>query len=137
MDIKLEIGKTYRITHIRKGTFVSQLIDIVPTDPGDEADTQLLRMKIDTRKGSGQERLARTSAEVHVTDIRPSLVSHIDEMEGDAWLLQTRVVEEERREQKQFDTDLKNMVKTVLKEAETQKKPGLIDRLLGRKQNLH
>jgi hypothetical protein len=135
MDIKLEIGKTYKITHTRKGAFVAQLIDIVSTDPGDEQDVQLLRCKIDTRRGTGQERLARTHAEITVTDIRPSLIAHIEEVESDAWLLQRRVVEEDRAAQMQYEKDLERTVKKVLEtQAKTlpKKKPGIIDFLFGR-----
>lgn len=137
MDMQLEPGKTYRFTHIRKGTFVAQLIDVIPSDPGDEADTQLLKVKIDTRKGSGQERLARTNAEVHVTNLRPSLILQCEEVEGDAWLQQRQVKAEEDQAKKQYEADLKHTVETILKQAETHKKPGIMDRLFGRKQNLN
>ena len=142
MEIKeLIIGKTYRFTHIRKGNFIAQLIDIVPTDLGDEADTQLLRCKIDTRKQTGQERLARSAkADVTVTDIRPSLISNLEEVESDTWLVERRVNEEltqEQRQQQQYEADLKKTVKTILEAEKTQRKPGFMDSLLGRKQRKH
>jgi hypothetical protein len=92
----LQIGKVYAVHHRRKGHFKAQLIDIVKADEGDEQDTVLLTMKIDTREGGGQERLARSPGPVTVTNIRPSLIFNIDELPGEDWLIQQRVVEEER-----------------------------------------
>jgi len=96
MTKNLVIGKVYAIGHKRKGDFRAQLIDIVP---GDAQDPQLLTFKIDTRPGSGQERLARSKgASITVTNVRPSLVVRIDEMPGnDEWLLSQRVAEERRK----------------------------------------
>lgn len=92
----LTIGKVYAVHHKRKGHFKAQLIDIVRADEGDEQDAVLLTMKMDTREGTGQERLARSPGAVTVTNIRPSLVLNIDELPGEDWLLQQRVIEEER-----------------------------------------
>lgn len=96
---KLVVGKVYAIGHKRKGDFRAQLIDIVD---GDKQDPQLLTFKIDTRPGSGQERLAHAkNARVTVTNIRPSLVVRIDEMPDDEWLLSQRVAEERQRKVKE------------------------------------
>ncbi len=100
MDKTLTIGRVYAIGHKRKGDFRAVLIDIVP---GDAADPELLTVKIDTRPGSGQERLARTArAAVTVTNLRPSLIVRIEEMtgEGESWLLSQRVTEEAQRRQR-------------------------------------
>lgn len=127
-DLSLEIGKTYQFTHTRKGTFRAQLIDIVPADAGDEADTQLLCVKIDTRRGRGQDRLARSKADVTVTNIRPSLITQVEPLEDDAWLIETRVVEEasrEERERKLYEAELKkqarDIARTVVEEIEKKK----------------
>lgn len=91
----LVIGKVYAIGHKRKGDFRGQLIDIVE---GDAQDPQFLTFKIDTRPGSGQERLARSKhAAITVTNVRPSLVVRIEEMPDDEWLLSQRVAEERQR----------------------------------------
>lgn len=96
---QLTIGKVYAIGHKRKGDFRAQLIDIVP---GDTQDLQLLTMKIDTRPGSGQERLSHAkNARVTVTNIRPSLVVRIEEMPDDEWLLSQRVSEERQKKANQ------------------------------------
>lgn len=98
MDVtkELVIGRVYAIGHKRKGDFRAQLIDVVP---GDMADPQLLTIKIDTRRGSGQERLARSvHAAITVTNVRPSLIVRMEEMPDDEWLLSQRVVEERQRE---------------------------------------
>jgi hypothetical protein len=96
VDKELTIGKVYAIGHRRKGDFRAQLVDIVP---GDEADPFFLMFKIDTREGSGQEKLARArSAKITVTNLRPSLITRIEEMtDGDDWLCTQHIVEEEQR----------------------------------------
>lgn len=92
----LVIGRVYAVGHRRKGDFRGQLIDIVP---GDAADSQLLTFKIDTRPGSGQERLAHAkNAHITVTNLRPSLIVRIEEMPDDDWLLSQRVAEERQRQ---------------------------------------
>jgi hypothetical protein len=95
MDKELTIGKVYAIGHKRKGDFRAQLVDIVP---GDASDPSLLMFKIDTRPGSGQERLARAAnAKITVTNIRPSLITRIEEMPDDDWLCTQHILEEEQR----------------------------------------
>jgi len=99
LNAELTIGKVYAIGHRRKGDFRAQLVDIVP---GDKADPSLLMFKIDTRTGSGQERLARAAnAKITVTNIRPSLITRIEEMaEGDDWLCTQHIIEEEQRQRR-------------------------------------
>jgi hypothetical protein len=95
VDKDLTIGKVYAIGHKRKGDFRAQLVDIVP---GDAADPVFLMFKIDTREGSGQEKLARArSAKITVTNLRPSLIMRIEEMPDDDWLCTQHIVEEEQR----------------------------------------
>lgn len=78
MELTLEVGKEYVVTHKRKGIFRAVLIEIVPTRSGDECDDRYLTFEIPTGPGSGQERIARVDgAEQTVTNIRPSLVQHI------------------------------------------------------------
>lgn len=84
MELKLEVGKEYVVTHKRKGVFRATLIEIVPSRPGDECDDRYLTFEIPTGPGSGQERIARAkdadsgvTAELTVTNIRPSLVQHL------------------------------------------------------------
>ena len=95
----LKIGAVYSVRHQRKGLFKAQLIDVVKTLPGDEQDEVFLRMKIDTRPGTGQGRLVRAPGPVTVTDIRPSLVSSIEEIPDEDYLVNVRVVEEEQPKQ--------------------------------------
>ena len=99
MDKELTIGMVYAIGHKRKGDFRAQLVDIVP---GDAADPSLLTFKIDTRMGSGQERLARAAnARITVTNLRPSLIMRIEEMpEGNDWLCTQHIIEEEQRQRR-------------------------------------
>jgi len=94
--IDLELNKVYAVHHKRKGHFKAQLIDIILADAGDQQDETLLTMKIDTRRGWGQEQLARAPGPVAVTNIRPSLVVSMELLEGEDWLMTQRVVEEER-----------------------------------------
>jgi len=78
MELDLEIGREYVLTHKRKGVFRAKLLDIVPSHPGDEVDTKFLTFEIPTGSGSGQERLARAKgAATTETNIRPSLVIQI------------------------------------------------------------
>jgi hypothetical protein len=113
MDANLQVGKTYEFTHTRKGKFKAQLIEIIP---GDEADTQLLKVKIDTRRGRGQERLARVKADITVTNLRPSLISDIVQCEDEAWLIEKRVPEELSREEKErraYEAEQKRLAQTI------------------------
>jgi hypothetical protein len=113
MDTDLVVGKTYEFTHTRKGKFKAQLIDILP---GDEADARLLKVKIDTRRGRGQERLARVKTDVTVTNLRPSLISEILQCEDEAWLIEKRVPEElsrEERDRRTYETEQKRLADTI------------------------
>ena len=139
MDIKLVVGKTYLIKHMRKGEFCAQLIDINPTEAGD-SDAQLLRVKIDTRKGRGQERLARAPADVTVTDLRPSLITHMELVEDDAWLIDKKVPEAKSREERERELYEKELAKQAdrianltIEKLAASKKPSFFDRLLRRK----
>lgn len=78
MELDLEVGREYVLTHRRKGIFRAELLEVVPSHPGDEVDTQFLTFAIPTGPGSGQERLARAEGTaITITNIRPSLVVHI------------------------------------------------------------
>lgn len=78
MELNLEIGKEYSVTHKRKGFFRGVLLDLVPAPKGDPEDKKFLTFEIDTSKESGTEWLARVKgAEKTVTNIRPSLVTRI------------------------------------------------------------
>jgi hypothetical protein len=85
----LHVGRVYAIHHRRKGHFKALLEAVIPAETGDEKDTQLLTVRIDTRRGSGQERLARANSPVTVTNIRPSLVIAMVELD-ESWQVMPR-----------------------------------------------
>lgn len=90
-------GATYRIHHVRKGYFKARLKAVVPSDPGDLQDSQLLVMEIDTHRGSGQERLARSPTSVTETRIRPSLVLEIEQIDESWRMLPIKEVQTEMK----------------------------------------
>lgn len=105
MELKLEIGKEYAITHKRKGFFRARLIDVVKTPRGDKQDKQFLTFEIDTSNESGQEHLARVKgAKITVTNIRPSLITHIKVSTRSPKLPEpeVRAIEEERPKRVSF-----------------------------------
>lgn len=110
MEIKdVKIGKIYDVHHKRKGPFVAQLINF---EKCDKVDPVIMVMKYDVRAGTAQAGLATTPTQaVRVSGIRPSLVLRIEETDGDSWLREVKVPEEE---------------KIVRKE------PGFLDKLLRR-----
>jgi len=78
MELKLEIGKEYSVTHKRKGFFRAVLLDMVPAPKTDREDSEFLTFEIDTSEGSGSEWVARVrGAAKTVTNIRPSLITHL------------------------------------------------------------
>jgi len=95
---QLKVGSVYRIHHSSKGAFVAQLIDIVKADEGDEYDDVLLRVKYDVRAGTDQIGLSVIPGkqEVRVSRLRPSKIISIEELEGEDWLRQIKVREEEQ-----------------------------------------
>lgn len=98
MEKKLTKGDVYTIHHKSKGVFVAQLIDIVEAWPGDEYDTVFLTMKYDVRAGTDQVGLAITPGkdQVRVSNLRPSKISKIEKFEGESWLRDVKVPEEEK-----------------------------------------
>lgn len=94
--LDLKIGNVYRVTHKRKGTFVAQLINVVDTDPRDTTDDCFLTMKYDVRAGTDQVGLAIAPGKdsIRVSNLRPSLVLRMEELEGEDWLRQIKVAEE-------------------------------------------
>ena len=101
MELKWKVGNVYKFSHKRKGTFVGQLIEIVP---GDDIDPQFLTVKYDVRVGTDQVRLATTPGknDVRVSNLRPSLILQIEEQEGEHWLREVRVPEEVQPKEKGF-----------------------------------
>lgn len=97
-SIKLVVGNTYKIIHKRKGCFIGQLIDVVE---GDSADSQFLTFKYDVRAETDQARLAVNpgKGKVRVSNLRPSLVTKIEEVEGNEWLRNQIVPAELRRKE--------------------------------------
>lgn len=130
--MELEIGKTYKITHRKKGEFVGQLLDKVPLPPED-VDPYFLRMKVDTRKGTSQHRLAWTDVDFREIDIRPSHVLECEEVEPDQWLLK-QTIQPTQNPMEQYRKELELTVKTVLAQAERQQKqqqkPSLVQRFI-------
>lgn len=98
MEKSLTIGNVYKIRHKTKGVFVGQLIEIVEAWPGDEYDTVFLTMKYDVRAGTDQVGLAITPGkdQVRVSNLRPSKILKIAKYEGESWLRNVKVPEEER-----------------------------------------
>lgn len=103
MEEKLEVGKIYRIVHERKGTFVAQLIGIEPTSVNDSQDEMFLTMKYDVRAGTGQVGLAISPGKdsVRVSNLRPSLITHMEVLDNDDYKVkQTRVPKEKQIKKK-------------------------------------
>jgi hypothetical protein len=89
MELDIEIGKVYRITHTRKGAFIAEVIDIVS---GDDVDDQFITVKFDVRHGTSQEHMAgQPGQQVRVSNLRPSLITHIQETEEGSWLREVKV----------------------------------------------
>jgi len=78
---KLVLRKRYRFRHLRKGVFEGVFLNKEATPPGDSQDGEFWTVAIDTSDGSGCEWLRRAGgAQSTVTNIRPSLVSHFEEV---------------------------------------------------------
>ncbi len=92
----LKIGKVYTFHHIRKGTFVGQLIGVERADSRDEADDLFLTVKYDVRTGTDQERLKVNAGEIRVSNLRPSLIIQIDDIEEGGWLRKQKVAKPTR-----------------------------------------
>ena len=83
----LKVGSAYLFEHIRKGPFVGVFLGASPTKEGDPQDTVWLEVDVFTDDGSGQERLAngfirdelgrKTHPPVSKKLIRPSLLRSI------------------------------------------------------------
>ena len=93
IDIELVVGNVYEIFHKRKGQFIGQLIDVVD---GDSADPQFLTFKYDVRFGTDQIRLAVNPGKdkIRVSNIRPSLIIKLGELQEDHWLREVKLPEE-------------------------------------------
>ena len=95
-DIKLEVGKIYRIWHERKGSFVARLLAIVPAWEEDKYDTEFLHMMYDVRAGTDQMGLAIVPGKdrFRESNLRPSLINKIEEVpEGEDWLREIKLPE--------------------------------------------
>jgi hypothetical protein len=89
MELELKRGEVYRFWHKRAGEFVAQVLGMVE---GDEADPEFIHVRIDVREGSGQERLALSTAGTRERNLRPSLILRIEKLEGEHWLRQLKLV---------------------------------------------
>lgn len=108
----LKEGLVYKITHERKGTLIGQFVgyDDEPSRLDDPQDKLFLTFKYDVRQGTAQAGLNVTGKQVvRVSNLRPSLITEIEQTQEQKWLLDVKVPEEEK-----------------------EKEPGLLDRLLGR-----
>lgn len=96
IEKELKVGKVYRVTHARKGTFIAQLIGVEQGDPGDEHDTIFLTMKYDVRAGTGQVGLAVNPGKdaFRVSNLRPSLIIKIEEVEAKDWNLEATPIKD-------------------------------------------
>lgn len=84
---EVELGKTYRIIHKRKGDFLAKITAVKPTLDGD-VDPYLIRAEIDTTHGNAQEWMANvvefrdgkySTPKMTEKLLRPSLISLIEE----------------------------------------------------------
>ncbi|HLE03989.1 MAG TPA: hypothetical protein VI729_05160 [Anaerolineales bacterium] len=98
--LQVEVGKVYRITHKRKGTFVAQVIGVEQADPSDKVDSLFITVKYDVREGTDQARLSIEEGKqaVRVSNLRPSLVENVELLEEESWLRTVRVREEHKAE---------------------------------------
>jgi len=84
---KMMPGEVYRIVHKKKGTFIAQFVRYDPRI-GDE---EMVVFQYDTRRGTGQEWLARAAkAEWTETALRPSLIIEADLLPGFDWQLEAK-----------------------------------------------
>jgi hypothetical protein len=100
MELELKRGEVYRFWHERAGEFVAQVLDLVP---GDEADPEFIYVKIDVRPGSGQERLALSTAGIRERNLRPSLILKVEQLEGEHWLREIKLPQEKSLAAKLFN----------------------------------
>ena len=130
MEIKFQVGKTYKIRHRKKGEFIGQFLGFATTDPGDP-DPYFLSMKVDTRKGTNQAKLAWTKTPFRVINIRPSHILSYEETEANEWLQKQKVTQQPDPMQ-QYQNDLRATVQTILEETQRTKRQSLFDKLLSR-----
>lgn len=77
----------YRFNHLRKGEFEGIFLGKEKTPPGDPCDEEFLTVAMDTSDGSGSEWLRRAAgAQATTSNIRPSLVTSIEEVKEDGRL---------------------------------------------------
>ncbi len=82
--MELKEKHRYRFQHKRKGKFEGIFLGKEETPPGDPQDTEFWTVAMDTSDGSGSEWLRRTAgAEATISNIRPSLVTKVQEVEED------------------------------------------------------
>lgn len=88
----LTIGTVYEIIHKRKGKFIALLTDIEPAPEGDEADDFFLKVRFDVRLGTDQYWMAANPKQRYrESNLRPSLILKMVELEGDHWLREVKV----------------------------------------------
>jgi hypothetical protein len=77
----------YRFVHLRKGQFEGIFLGKEEAEPEDGYDTEFWTIAMDTSDGSGSEWLRRAAgAQSTITNIRPSLVESVEEVEDDGRL---------------------------------------------------
>lgn len=83
----LEVGKVYRIRHRKKGSFVVQVLRIIPAEKNDMADDFLLFCRYDVRAGTSQVGLSLAPGKMRIREssLRPSHILSIDELIGESW----------------------------------------------------
>lgn len=114
---QLKVGDVYTFHHVRKGTFVGQLIGVEKADPEDEADDLFLTVKYDVRVGTGQEHMKTTGVDIRVSNLRPSLLVAIDDYDGKSWLLQKKAPKQPRP-----DTELLQALRELTEEVKKRNK---------------
>lgn len=83
----LEVGKVYKIRHRKKGEFIVQVLEILPTDKEDMADDFLLFCRYDVRAGTSQVGLSLAPGKMKTREsgLRPSHILGIEELTGESW----------------------------------------------------
>lgn len=73
-EIDVQPGSSYRFAHRRKGSFVAEVLELVA---GDENDPVLIKVRVNTSVGNGQERLANTVEYKDGKKVRPEFTEKL------------------------------------------------------------
>jgi len=112
----IKVGKVYKIRHRKKGEFVVQILEIVPTEEEDKADDFLLFCRYDVRAGTSQVGLSLAPGKMNVREsaLRPSHILSIEDLIGESWKQQVDWPLAEVQKEKGgpgFFTQITNLIK--------------------------